>query len=177
MHECHGRADKAGITAIVGLGASPGITSLLTRGPGKNWIKPRNWLQAWNIEEVPEVMIELAYSAAIVHWMQQCSGTILECENGSLVEQKPLSEVSLEYPGRGKEPSIPSGIPSPSLFIIRFRYASVPSALWSCPDHGLADSEGWPEQIERQPDLGRSCPNPRGELRSLVKTPDPTRPG
>jgi saccharopine dehydrogenase-like NADP-dependent oxidoreductase len=48
--------------------------------------------------------------------MQQCSGAILECDNGGLVEKKPLQEVSLDYPGRGQRTVYTVGHPEPVSF-------------------------------------------------------------
>jgi hypothetical protein len=72
---------------------------------------------AWNIEEketdTPEPLV---YSAAIVHWMQQCSGKILECRDGRLQEVKPLRGVELHYPGLGDRKVWTVGHPEPVAF-------------------------------------------------------------
>lgn len=120
MHECHGRAKAAGITAIVGLGASPGITSLLAARARAELDQTTELVAAWNIEEDSGGDEKVSYSAAAVHWMQQCSGTILECAKGRLVKHKPLLDVSLEYPGRGKRTVYTVGHPEPVSFHYSF---------------------------------------------------------
>jgi len=120
MHELHGRAKEANVTAIIGLGASPGITSMLAARAREELDETEELIAAWNIEEDSGGDDKLAYSAAIVHWMQQCSGTILECENGRLVEKRPLAEVSLYYPGRGRRTVYTVGHPEPVSFHYSF---------------------------------------------------------
>lgn len=120
MHELHDRAKEAKITAIIGLGASPGITSMLAAKAREELDETEELIAAWNIEEDAGGDDQVAYSAAVVHWMQQCSGTILECENGSLVEKKPLAEVALDYPGRGTRTVYTVGHPEPVSFHYSF---------------------------------------------------------
>jgi saccharopine dehydrogenase-like NADP-dependent oxidoreductase len=116
MHELHGRAEEANITAIIGLGASPGITSMLAARAREELDETQELIAAWNIEEDAGGDDKVAYGAAVVHWMQQCSGAILECDNGGLVEKKPLQEVSLDYPGRGQRTVYTVGHPEPVSF-------------------------------------------------------------
>jgi saccharopine dehydrogenase-like NADP-dependent oxidoreductase len=120
MHELNNRAQEANITTIIGLGASPGITSMLAARARAELDETEELVAAWNIEEDAGGEDKVAFSAAIVHWMQQCSGTILECENGRLVEKKPLTEVSLEYPGRGTRTVYTVGHPEPVSFHYSF---------------------------------------------------------
>ncbi|MHB8068163.1 MAG: saccharopine dehydrogenase family protein [Desulfobaccales bacterium] len=124
MHEMHDRAQAAQITAIIGLGASPGITSMLAARARAELDYTQELIAAWNIEENAGGDDKLGFSAAIVHWMQQCSGSILECDNGRLVEKKPLAEVSLDYPGRGQRTVYTVGHPEPVSF--HFSYPDLP---------------------------------------------------
>lgn len=120
MHELHNRAQAAGITAIVGLGASPGITSMLAARARAELDQTEELVAGWNIEEDAGGDNRLSYSAATVHWMQQCSGTILECDRGRLVEHKPLLDVALDYPGRGRRIVYTVGHPEPVSFHYSF---------------------------------------------------------
>ena len=120
MHELHNRAQAAGITAIVGLGASPGITSMLAARARAELDRTDELVAGWNIEEDAGGDDRLSYSAATVHWMQQCSGTILECDQGKLVEHQPLLDVALEYPGRGTRIVYTVGHPEPVSFHYSF---------------------------------------------------------
>ena len=120
MHELHDQAQAANLTAIVGLGASPGITSMLAARAREELDETEELIAAWNIEEDAGGEDKVAFSAAIVHWMQQCSGTIWECENGRLMEKKPLAEVALDYPGRGTRTVYTVGHPEPVSFHYSF---------------------------------------------------------
>jgi saccharopine dehydrogenase-like NADP-dependent oxidoreductase len=110
-------AEAAGITAVVGVGATPGITNMLAAKIYGMFQRVEELHAAWNIEEketdTPET---IAYSAAIVHWMQQCSGTILECRDGRLQPVKPLAKVELHYPGLGDRDVWTVGHPEPVAF-------------------------------------------------------------
>lgn len=127
MHELHDRARAAQITAIIGLGASPGITSMLAARARAELDETEELIAAWNIEEDAGGEDKIGFSAAIVHWMQQCSGTILECENGRLVDKKPLMDVSLDYPGRGERTVYTVGHPEPVSF--HFSYPDLPRSF------------------------------------------------
>jgi saccharopine dehydrogenase-like NADP-dependent oxidoreductase len=120
MHELDNRAQAAGITAIVGLGASPGITSMLAARARAELDQTEELVAGWNIEEDAGGDERVAYSAAAVHWMQQCSGTILECDRGRLVEHQPLLDVALKYPGRGTRVVYTVGHPEPVSFHYSF---------------------------------------------------------
>ncbi|MHB9073639.1 MAG: saccharopine dehydrogenase family protein [Desulfobaccales bacterium] len=120
MHELHNRAQAAGITAIVGLGASPGITSMLAARARAELDRTEELVAGWNIEEDAGGDERVTYSAAAVHWMQQCSGTILECDRGRLVEHHPLLDVALKYPGRGTRVVYTVGHPEPVSFHYSF---------------------------------------------------------
>lgn len=117
MLEMGKQAEAAGITAVVGLGATPGITSMLAANVHRLLTRTTELHAAWNIEEKgddePDV---LDYSAATVHWMKQSSGRILECRGGRLTQVKPLAAVELRYPGRGTRKVWTVGHPEPVAF-------------------------------------------------------------
>jgi len=145
MHELDGKAKHAKVTAIIGLGASPGITSMLAARAREELDETEELVAAWNIEEDDGGGDEMAFSAAIVHWMQQCSGTILECENGKLVNNRPLTEVSLDYPGRGRRTVYTVGHPEPVSFHYSFAdlqrsfCVMVMPGIWAQEFRKLAD--------------------------------------
>ncbi len=107
-------AREAGVTAIIGMGASPGVTNLLgARVRGR--LDTTDMLVAgWNIEEKTDDGLE--FSAAVIHWMEQCSGTILECRDGRLVDARPLEDLTVDYPGRGRRTIYTVGHPEPVSF-------------------------------------------------------------
>ncbi len=127
MHELHDQAQAAQITAVIGLGVSPGITSMLAARAKAELDTTEELIAAWNIEEDAGGEEKVGFSAAIVHWMQQCSGTILECDNGRLVDKKPLTDVVLHYPGRGERTVYTVGHPEPVSF--HFSYPGLPRSF------------------------------------------------
>jgi len=120
MHELNNRAKESEITAIIGVGASPGITNMLAAKAKAKLNETHELTTVWNIEEPVGDDNKLVFSAAIIHWMEQCSGTILECENGTLVENPPLTDISLNYPGRGKRTVYFVGHPEPVSFFYSY---------------------------------------------------------
>jgi saccharopine dehydrogenase-like NADP-dependent oxidoreductase len=149
MHELHDQAKAANIIAIIGLGASPGITSMLAARAREELDETKELIAAWNIEEDTGGDDKVAYSAAVVHWMQQCSGTILECDNGSLVEKKPLAEVSLDYPGRGQRTVYTVGHPEPVSFHYSFPDLKRSFCVMVMPGLWIKEFRELAEQIDR----------------------------
>lgn len=149
MHEYHAQVEKAGITAIVGLGASPGITSLLAARARAELDEVDELIAGWNIEEDSGGDEKVSYSAAAVHWMQQCSGTILECAGGRLVEHKPLLDVTLDYPGRGRRTVYTVGHPEPVSF--HYSYPDLPRSfcVMIMPSAWVGDFRSLAEQINQ----------------------------
>ena len=115
-------ASAAGVTAVVGMGASPGLSNLLARRCADRLDAVSSCFTAWPLD-VPgpgqegTTMDEGAetgeVSAAAIHLMQQISGTITVAEHGSLVERRPLAPVRLRYPGHGHGTAYTVGHPEP----------------------------------------------------------------
>ncbi len=94
-------ARAAGITAVIGMGASPGISNLLAR------------MAIAELDEVHEVYAGFDLDAAMpetrgkkpcaasVHGVHQLTGTIRVFDAGRLVDEPPLRQVRFEYPGLG----------------------------------------------------------------------------
>lgn len=150
MHELHDRAKEAKITAIIGLGASPGITSMLAARAREELDETEELIAGWNIEEDAGGDDKVAYSAAVVHWMQQCSGTILECENGRLVEKRPLAEVALDYPGRGERTVYTVGHPEPVSFHYSFPDLQRSFCVMVMPSSWIEEFRELADQIDQR---------------------------
>lgn len=112
------KAAARGMTAIVGMGASPGVTNLLGACAYRALDQVEEMLTGWNTEEnLSESASEgMKFSAAVVHWMQQCSGGILECRDGKLISGKPLEDIIIDYPNRGRRTLYSVGHPEPVSF-------------------------------------------------------------
>jgi saccharopine dehydrogenase-like NADP-dependent oxidoreductase len=117
MLDLDSEARAAGITAIVGLGASPGISNLLAVKAMAALDEVEEVVTGWGVGGGPgDVELdteagEREPSAALVHWLHQCSGTIRLCRDGALTDVAPVQEVELDYPGIGRGPAWTVGHP------------------------------------------------------------------
>lgn len=123
-----GAAREAGITAVLGLGASPGITNLLAVKAAEALDRVSTLITGWGeSEESREGLEELkpgtggSFSAAYDHWLKQASGTIRLLEGGRFVDVPPLREVTISYPGRGDRVAYTIGHPEPVTLPRRFQ--------------------------------------------------------
>ncbi|MGY2024396.1 saccharopine dehydrogenase family protein [Nocardia gipuzkoensis] len=111
------------VCAIIGMGASPGISNLLAAIAAKELDSVRNAYTAWpvDVDGAGDTTREDAQllgpdgrpSAAAVHWMQQSSGTIKGVTAGRLIDQHPLRPVSLRLPGGRHGTAYSIGHPEP----------------------------------------------------------------
>jgi saccharopine dehydrogenase-like NADP-dependent oxidoreductase len=125
MLELDASAKKAGVTAVVGLGATPGVGNLLA-------VKAMNALErvkdvhiGWNIEcavsEPPENGRPLGKlsapdykpNSAKVHGVHQITGKIRVRKCGRYVDEKPLKAVKIDYPALGCGTAWSIGHPEP----------------------------------------------------------------
>ncbi|MFQ5478201.1 MAG: saccharopine dehydrogenase family protein [Candidatus Binatia bacterium] len=115
------RARSAGVTALVGMGASPGVSNLLAMVAMESLASVDRVITGWNIEDAaadpresdlalfrpPRTGDEITASgtrepsASLVHWMHQCSGTIRMFRDGAFVDVPPVEQMELEYPEIG----------------------------------------------------------------------------
>ncbi|SUA44887.1 Saccharopine dehydrogenase [Nocardia africana] len=119
MLELDREARSRGVCAIIGMGASPGISNLLAAVAAAELDSVRDAYTAWPVDvdgaddttrdDGQPLGSGSLPSAAAVHWMQQSSGTIKSVIAGRLSEQRPLRPVSLQLPGDDEEPPTPSG--------------------------------------------------------------------
>jgi saccharopine dehydrogenase-like NADP-dependent oxidoreductase len=143
------QAKTAGITAVVGLGASPGITNMLAAKVSRILTQMTELHAAWNIEEkTDDAPSGVEYSAAIVHWMKQTSGLILECRDGKLEHVKPLEEVRLYYPGREARTVLTVGHPEPVAFAWSYPGLKRSSCYMVMSDSTAADFKRLSAEID-----------------------------
>jgi saccharopine dehydrogenase-like NADP-dependent oxidoreductase len=107
MLEMDERARRAGVTAVVGMGASPGVSNLLAAKAMRQLDRVDAVYTGWNLEgtraehheDATGTAQPHAPSAAIVHFLHQITGTIRIRRDGAFVDSKPIEEVRLECPG------------------------------------------------------------------------------
>ncbi|MFX0103554.1 MAG: saccharopine dehydrogenase family protein [Candidatus Hodarchaeota archaeon] len=123
-------AKDAGITAVIGIGASPGITNLLAVLAGNEFDEVEEITTAWGVKLMKEGKKPLHYvqrkklkksgiqlpegSAALVHLFYECVGKIPTYRNGEMVEIEALTEAQpFEFPGFRKIKPRHVGHPEP----------------------------------------------------------------
>ncbi|MFG6178460.1 saccharopine dehydrogenase family protein [Halomonas sp. THAF12] len=114
------RARAAGITAIIGAGASPGTSNLLAAKAMKLLPKATEIYTFWGTggplgdDEGAELGTSAAGpAAATLHWAQQISGRVKVYRNGDVCEIEPLQAIKLEFPGRAADRCHILGHPEP----------------------------------------------------------------
>ncbi|MUL82268.1 MULTISPECIES: saccharopine dehydrogenase family protein [unclassified Mycolicibacterium] len=116
-------ARAAGVCAVIGMGASPGMSNLLAASAAAELDAVRDAYTAWPVD-VPgigdanldgEVLLgpDGQPSAAAVHWMLQSSGKISTVRAGKLTSQRPLLPIGLKLPGNRQGTAYSIGHPEP----------------------------------------------------------------
>lgn len=99
------KAREAGITAVVGMGASPGITNMLGVLALRELDTAEEIYTGWNLEAaVPEPESgQQGVNAALMHGIQQATGTIRVFRDGETRDEAPLARLEIDYPGVGRQ--------------------------------------------------------------------------
>jgi saccharopine dehydrogenase-like NADP-dependent oxidoreductase len=119
MLERDGAARAAGVTAVLGLGASPGASNLLAALAVRELDSVEDLYTVWPVDVGGDLAaVEPAPAprrpgAAVVHWMQQISGRIRVLDGGKFVDVSPLEPVRIPYPGIGEGTVYTVGHPEP----------------------------------------------------------------
>ncbi|MEU5847919.1 saccharopine dehydrogenase family protein [Saccharopolyspora shandongensis] len=116
-------ARDAGVCAVIGMGASPGISNLLAATAAAELDSVLDVYTAWPVDvpgagdsdknDAQLLDPDNRPSAAAVHWMQQISGTISAVQAGQLTQQRPLRPVTLALPGGRHGTAYTVGHPEP----------------------------------------------------------------
>ncbi len=109
MLNLNAAAKASGITAIIGIGASPGITNLLAMSAASSLERVDDILTGWSIDVDEQAHPESerhsgsgdTLNAANVHWLQQLTGKIRQQQDGKLQDVSPLQRRDIRYPGLG----------------------------------------------------------------------------
>lgn len=169
-------AKQRGVTALVGLGASPGITNLLAVLAADALDQVDELLTGWSIDaaaagEDAAARRSAGASAAIVHWVQQLTGTIRIVSNGRAMDVKPLDRQDIPYPGFGEmavwSVGHPESVTLPRKYggLVECRNVMIGDAaafdglrlLMELVDSGVLDVQGAAEEIARDPGNGEGA--------------------
>lgn len=115
MLALHERAQAAGITAVIGLGASPGISNMLALTAAHQLDSTDVLLTGWDALAAMDDPGALGHtpSAALIHWLHQTSGSIRLHSGGTQAEAQPLQELHFHYPAYGDAVVWTVGHPEP----------------------------------------------------------------
>ena len=114
--ELNDRARAAGITAIVGLGVTPGISNMLAKKALLELDSAEQVFTGWWVDAAKPDIIVSQPSAATLHGIHQLTGSIRTFENGKYTDTRPISPVDLEYPGMGMRRAYTIGHPEAVTF-------------------------------------------------------------
>jgi saccharopine dehydrogenase-like NADP-dependent oxidoreductase len=97
-------ASNKSVTAILGMGASPGLTNMLGAAAIKELDEVETLFTGWTMDgATPEKeSSQSGVNAAMVHAVHQMTGSVRIQENGKPKMVKPLKEVEVDFPSFGK---------------------------------------------------------------------------
>ena len=97
------KAKAVGITAIIGLGASPGITNMLGLIAMKELDQVSKVYTGWDMSSAQpeEESSQTGVNAAMVHGIEQIIGKVKVFSSGAYKMVRPLKEVTVDYPQLG----------------------------------------------------------------------------
>jgi saccharopine dehydrogenase-like NADP-dependent oxidoreductase len=98
------KAKSAGVTAIIGLGASPGLTNLMALIAIRELDEVITVYTGWDIggTSLDENAMQQSENAAMMHGVEQMTGQVKVFQDGIFKMVKPLQKVSVDYPGLTK---------------------------------------------------------------------------
>lgn len=107
MLEQDAAAKARGVTAIIGMGASPGTANLIAAHVASLVANPKMLLTGWSLDDDPGD----PGGAANEHWLHQATGTIRVWRGGRYVDETPLRDVPVALPGFAPRRALTIGHP------------------------------------------------------------------
>lgn len=109
-------ARRRGVTAVIGLGASPGLSNLLAVTAMRELDEAKVIYTGFDLDAATPEIRGRRPSAATVHGLHQLTGRIRAFDRGRFVAERPLRAVELEYPGLGRRTGWTMGHPEAVTF-------------------------------------------------------------
>lgn len=110
-------ARKAGITALIGAGASPGISNLLAVKAVSQLEDVETLHTIWGAGSKSAESDDFSEgSAALNHWLAMLTGKVKNQRGGTLVDVPPFQKLKIDYPGIGRVGVFTVGHPEPISF-------------------------------------------------------------
>lgn len=120
MFELHNEAKEAGVEAIIGMGASPGVSNLLALRASTYLDEVHDCFTGWSLDDSSNGEDKAALeqpdgnpTGALIHFMEQIHGSVAVVKDGELVRRPPLEAISLDYPSLGSGTGYVVGHPEP----------------------------------------------------------------
>ncbi|KXO98487.1 saccharopine dehydrogenase family protein [Tsukamurella pseudospumae] len=153
--ELDGAARAAGVCAVVGAGASPGLSTLLAAAAAQRLDRVRHLYTAWPVDSTGPSTEDAMAGAAAVHWMHQCSGAVAEVSDGAIVHRAPLRAVTLRLPGGRRGTGWTVGHPEP----VTLHRTAAPSGESACLMLLRPATAAYLDVLRRDIDTGRILPD------------------
>ncbi|WP_370937432.1 saccharopine dehydrogenase family protein [Amycolatopsis sp. cg13] len=187
-------ARAAGVTAVIGMGASPGTSNLLALLAMNKCDTVDRVYTAWRVGALPYPTAEdpdPKPNAALEHWVHNCTEPIKTWRDGGLVDTYALEEMTLAYPGREAGSVWVCGHPEP-LTLPRVRPEVRDSLNLMVARRGLMEGmirvaervragelevTGAAKQILREPNTGGASAGPSPTLPNLFAVAEGTKDG
>ena len=101
MMKLDAKAKSAGVTATIGLGASPGLTNLMALIAIGELDEVTTVYTGWDIggTSLDENAMQQSENAAMMHGVEQMTGQVKIFQNGAFKMVKPLQKINVDYPG------------------------------------------------------------------------------
>ncbi|NMO03165.1 saccharopine dehydrogenase [Gordonia sp. TBRC 11910] len=99
--EWHARAQAAGVTALIGMGASPGVSNVLAARAAAELDVVHELYTGWVVAGTESEPGGARPAAAILHLVHECTGKVRVVEGGVDALVTPLEPMRLHYPGLG----------------------------------------------------------------------------
>ncbi|MGB3484380.1 MAG: saccharopine dehydrogenase NADP-binding domain-containing protein [Mycobacterium sp.] len=160
MLALHDEAAAAGVTAVIGIGASPGVSNLMAKCAAAELDTIDELYTVWPVDpanlgaSADEAVLLAANgrpSAAALHWMQQCSGTIAVARGGHLEYEAPLRPIRMRLPGGRVGTVYTVGHPEP----VTLQRTLAASADIACAMVVKASTAAFLDRLRRRIDAGR----------------------
>lgn len=172
MLRLHTAAVEAGVTAVIGAGASPGITNLLAAAAIRQLDHADSVLTIWGTAAGSAVEAHVGEAgAAFEHLIAQCCGSIPVFAHGAYGRHAPLQPRHLDYPGFGALATVTVGHPEPVTLPRSFPELRHASTVMNVPHPLVALLRSLAGQVDQGV---LSIPQATERLRTLLAPGAPT---
>ena len=101
MMKLDAKAKSAGVSATIGLGASPGLTNLMALIAIRELDEVTTVYTGWDIggTSLDENAMQQSENAAMMHGVEQMTGRVKVFQDGAFKMVRPLKKINVKYPG------------------------------------------------------------------------------